>query len=193
MTGRLINTFVKIFLLLMKIIIGLGNPGKEYKNTRHNAGFLCVDFLQQAFGFEPFTSDKKMSAEISSGTRNGEKVLLVKPMTFMNNSGTAVQALLQFYKLTPADIIIIHDDIDIASGTYKTTLSSRPAGHNGVADIMEKIGTQDFFRIRLGIGRPTEILGICIPPHDYVLQKFGEEELTKLQTLFPKIATEILP
>jgi len=193
MTGRLINTFVKIFLLLMKIIIGLGNPGKGYKNTRHNAGFLCVDFLQQAFGFEPFTSDKKMSAEISSGTRNGEKVLLVKPMTFMNNSGTAVQALLQFYKLTPADIIIIHDDIDIASGTYKTTLSSRPAGHNGVADIMEKIGTQDFFRIRLGIGRPTEILGVCIPPRDYVLQKFGEEELTKLQTLFPKIATEILP
>ncbi len=184
---------MKIFLLLMKIIIGLGNPGREYETTRHNAGFLCVDFLRQEFGFEPFALDKKMSAEVSTGTRNGERILLVKPMTFMNNSGTAVQSLLQFYKLTPADIVVIHDDLDITPGTYKITLSSRPAGHNGVADIIEKLGTQDFFRIRLGIGHPTEILGVCMPSHDYVLQKFKEEELTKLQELFPEVAIEILP
>lgn len=176
----------------MKLIIGLGNPEKEYRTTRHNAGFLCLDFLQKAYGFEPFTLDKKMSAEISTGTQNEEKMLLVKPTTFMNNSGTAVQALVQFYKLSPADIIVIHDDLDIESGTYKTTLSSRSAGHNGVTDIIEKLGTQDFFRIRLGISRPIAPEGACISVHDYVLQKFGEEELTRLQKLFPQVKEDVL-
>lgn len=175
----------------MKLIIGLGNPGKEYAETRHNAGFLCLDFLQQDFGFEPFTPDKKMSAEISTGTLHGDKILLVKPATFMNNSGTTVQALLQFYKLTPADIVVIHDDLDIALGTYKTTLSSRAAGHNGVSDIIEKLGTQDFFRIRLGIDRPIAPEGACISVHDYVLHDFSPEERTKLQELFPKVKEEI--
>lgn len=176
----------------MKLIIGLGNPGKEYEITRHNAGFLCLDFLQKALGFKPFTLDKKMFAEISTGTQNGEKILLVKPTTFMNNSGTAVQALVQFYKLSLADIIVIHDDLDIEKEAYKTTLSSRPAGHNGVADIIEKLGTQDFFRIRLGIGHPNSEEGSCISTHDYVLQKFGKEELTKLQNLFSKVKEEVL-
>lgn len=182
----------------MKIIVGLGNPGKEYETTRHNAGFLCLDFLQKEFGFGPFTPDKKMSAEICSGTIGDEKVFLVKPTAFMNDSGTAVQNLITFYKLSPADIIIIHDDLDIASGTYKTTLSSRSAGHNGVADIIEKLGTQDFFRVRLGIGRPAQSQTIvageppvapetCVSAHTYVLQKFSSEELSLLQALFPSV------
>jgi PTH1 family peptidyl-tRNA hydrolase len=161
----------------MKAIIGLGNPGKEYEKTRHNAGFLCVDFLRQASDLAAFAADKRMSAEISSGIIGGERVMLVKPQTLMNNSGTAVQALLRFYKLSPADIAIIHDDLDIAPGTYKTTSSSRAAGHNGVQDIIERLGTHDFFRIRLGIGRPAETAGACISPHSFVLQSFSEEEL----------------
>lgn len=176
----------------MKLIIGLGNPGKEYEKTRHNAGFLCADFLQKEFGFEEFASDKKMSALISNSSIDGKKVLLIKPDTFMNESGTAVQTLLNFYKLSPSDIAIIHDDLDIAPGVYKTTLSSRAAGHNGVQDIIDKLGTQDFFRIRLGIGRPTEVSGICMPSHDFVLQNFSSDELTKLQELFPKAKEEIL-
>jgi PTH1 family peptidyl-tRNA hydrolase len=141
---------------------------------------------------EPFALDKKMSATIASKTIGSEKVLLVKPDTFMNHSGVAVQALLQFYKLSPADIAVIHDDLDIAPGTYKTTVSSRAAGHNGVQDIIDTLGTQDFFRIRIGIGHPTEVLGACMPAHDFVLQNFSPEELAALTGLFPKIKEDIL-
>jgi len=177
----------------MKLIIGLGNPGKEYERTRHNAGFLCIDFLQQALSFESFSLDKKMSAEISVSSIDSEKIFLVKPTTFMNHSGTAVQSLIQFYKLSPADIVVIHDDLDIPLGTYKTALSSRSAGHNGVADIIEKLGTQDFLRLRLGIDRPTVPEGACssISIHDYVLHNFSSEELSRLQETFPRIKTDI--
>lgn len=176
----------------MKLIIGLGNPGEEYVNTRHNAGFLCVDFLQRAFDFEPFALDKKMSARIASGVIGGQKILLVKPETFMNHSGGTVQALLHFYKLSPADIAVIHDDLDIAPATYKTTASSRAAGHNGVQDIITQLGTQDFFRLRLGIGRPADVTDTCMPSHDFVLKNFSSEELTHLSTLFPQVQAEIL-
>lgn len=168
----------------MKIVIGLGNPGEKYTTTRHNAGFLCMDFLQKEFEFEPFAPDKKMSADISSGTIGSEKVLLVKPTTFMNDSGIAAQALLAFYKCSPADIVVIHDEIDLPLGTYKTTLSSRSAGHNGVQNIIDHLGTQDFFRIRLGVGRPDTKEGACISIHDYVLQKFLSLELESLGKIF---------
>jgi len=176
----------------MKLIIGLGNPGKKYEKNRHNAGFLCVDSLQKEWGFEAFTPDKKMSASISSGMLGSEKALLIKPGTFMNASGAAVQALMHFYKLSPQDILIIHDDLDIAPGAFKTTPSSRSAGHNGVQDIIDKLGTQDFFRIRLGIGHPLGEPDVCISPHDFVLQNFTPEELTKLRELFPQVKEEIL-
>lgn len=176
----------------MKLIIGLGNPGDIYTMTRHNAGFLYLDFLQKEFGFEPFAPDKKMSADRAAGMIGGQKVLLIKPSTSMNNSGTAVLALLQFYKLSPSDITVIHDDLDIAPGTYKITPSSRAAGHNGVQNIIDTLGTQDFCRIRLGIGRPTEVSGVCMPAHDFVLQNFSPEELANLALLFPKIKEEIL-
>lgn len=174
------------------MIIGLGNPGEEYERARHNAGFLCADFLQKEWGFAAFTLDKKTSASLSSGTLNSEKILLVKPDTFMNASGTAVQALINFYKLSPQDIVIIHDDLDITPGTFKTTLSSRSAGHNGVQDIIDKLGTQDFSRIRLGIGHPVNEPGACISAHDFVLQNFSPKELTELQKLFPQVKKEIL-
>lgn len=176
----------------MKLIIGLGNPGTQYALTRHNAGFLCLDFLQTALDFEPFIADKKMSALITSQTIKNHPVLLVKPETFMNHSGIALLALLQFYKLTPADIVVIHDDMDIAPGTYKPTASSRSAGHNGVADIIDTLGTQDFFRIRLGIGRPAEVTGVCVPSHNFVLQNFSTSELATLTEMFPKVQADIL-
>ena len=176
----------------MKLIIGLGNPGNAYKNNRHNAGFLCMDFLRQTFDFEPFAMDKKVSAEISSGMRNTEKILLAKPDTFMNDSGTSVNALRQFYKLSPSDIAIIHDDIDIALGTYKTTNSSRSAGHKGVQNIIDKLGTQDFFRIRIGIGHSTETAGNYLSAHDFVLQDFSDVELEALSGLFPNVKEKIL-
>lgn len=176
----------------MKLIIGLGNPGKNHLLTRHNAGFLCLDFLQKAFQGGEFRFDKKMSAQISEGSLRQEKVLLVKPATFMNASGTTVSQLVHFYKLTPEDIAVIHDDLDITPGTFKATSSSRAAGHNGVSDIIEKLGTQDFYRIRLGIGRPSATLDTCIASHDFVLQNFSPEELSTLSQLFPQVQDELL-
>jgi len=171
----------------MKLIIGLGNPGKEYTHTRHNVGFLFIDFLREKLGFSPFTTDAKMLAETSTGAINGEKIVLVKPTSFMNNSGSTVQNLLQFYKLSSQDIIVIHDDLDITTGSYKQTFSSRSAGHNGVQDIINKLGTQDFLRIRIGIDKPLVEKGEYIPIEKYVLHNFLPEEMKKIQGLFPTV------
>lgn len=165
----------------MKIVIGLGNPGKKYTDTRHNAGYLALDVLAETHPFGSWEEKKKLLATIAEGQIDGEKVLLVKPSVFMNESGQTVRKILDFYKLTPADLVVLHDDLDIAPGTIKTTLSSRAAGHNGVADIIEYLGTQDFKRYRIGIGRPTEVLGACQPSHDYVLNTFTLPERTLLQ------------
>jgi peptidyl-tRNA hydrolase, PTH1 family len=168
----------------MKILIGLGNIGNEYTNTRHNAGFLAVDFLQSHFNFSNWTEKKDLKGFISEGKIRDEKVILLKPNTLMNNSGEAVSKILHYYKLTPADIVILHDDLDITSGTLRETLSSRSAGNNGVQSIIDHLGTQDFRRIRIGIGRPAEVLGHCEPSHDYVLRPFLKDERASLDTLF---------
>lgn len=173
------------------LIIGLGNPGAEYVRTRHNAGFQALDFLATAFATPEFRSEEKFFAELASALVDGKKIVLVKPMTYMNESGKAVRALLDFYKLEPKDIVVIHDDLDIAPRTLRTTDSSRPAGHNGVASIIEHLGTQDFFRIRLGIGRPAETEGVCMPSHDYVLGRFSDEEYAALEKLFPEIEAHV--
>lgn len=169
----------------MKLIIGLGNPGKKYEMTRHNAGFLYADFLRQELGFPSFVLDKKMSAEISSGKINNEKILIVKPQTFMNLSGEAVLKLLQFYKLSHSDIIVIHDDLDIALGKFKVAVSSRSAGHNGVQSIIDVLGTKNFRRIRLGICPIGHIRPI--QPEDFVLQDFLPDELAGLSRVFSEV------
>lgn len=167
----------------MTIIIGLGNPGTEYAGTRHNIGFLALDRLRASFAAPEFHPDTKFFSEISSFVHDGKKVILAKPLTFMNESGRAVRALLDYYKLGPESLIVIHDELDLAPGTLRTTESSRSAGHNGVQDIIDTLGTQDFYRIRLGIGRPVETDGVCIPSHDYVLRRFSETESTELVPL----------
>lgn len=171
------------------IIIGLGNPGTEYEHTRHNAGFIALDYLREQFGASDFQADPKFFAELSTAIVSGRKMILVKPATYMNESGRAARALLDFYKLTPADFIVLHDDLDIAPGTLRTTESSRSAGNNGVESIIEHFGTQDFFRIRIGIGRPVEVAGVCMPSHDYVLGRFSDDEFTVLEKLLPEIKT----
>lgn len=158
------------------LIVGLGNPGPEYISTRHNIGFLALDHLRAVFGAPEFRPEAKFSAELSSAIIDGHKVILAKPTTYMNESGRAVRAILDYYKLDVSALIVIHDDLDIAPGTFRITDSSRAAGHNGIQNIMDVLGTQDFFRIRLGIGRPVEIEGICMPSHDYVLGRFSSEE-----------------
>jgi len=178
----------------MKLIIGLGNPGKQYLQTRHNAGFQALDFLCKHFNFEKFHQESRFFAEMSVGTIHGEKYLLIKPSTFMNQSGKTVHLFIQYYKLTQNDIIVLHDDLDIALGMIKTTSSSRAAGHNGVQNIIDQLDTQDFFRIRLGIGRPSSssqspnaISSSCQSTHDYVLEKFSATEQLLLESLFPSL------
>lgn len=172
----------------MKLIIGLGNPGEKYKNNRHNAGFIMLDKIQKKLSFPEFYFEKKFNAEISEGPN---KILLVKPQTFMNNSGEAVQKILSYYKLMPNDLIVIHDDLDIEIGNYKISSDSSAAGHNGVQDIMNKLGTQNFKRIRIGVeaagGRQNRI----ISGEDFVLQDFTEEEIKKIASIESAILSEL--
>lgn len=162
-------------------IVGLGNPGKKYINTRHNLGFLALEYLHQAWGGSEWRLEKKFQAELSEAIHAGRKIFLVKPQTFMNKSGESVQALLAFYKAGPDNLIVLHDEVDIPFGRVKTTLSSRAAGHNGVKDIIEKLGTQDFRRLRLGVGKSDNP---NISVSDHVLGIFTASEQEKLSDVF---------
>ncbi len=171
----------------MKLIIGLGNPGKEYERTRHNVGFLFSDFLRAKWEFSEFTEEKRFSCRVSSGTRGIEKHFLVKPETFMNRSGDTVSGIMSFYKLSPEDILVVHDDLDIPFGSWKASKGSGSAGHNGISDIIGKIGTKDFRRIRIGIGRPEGDRD----PADYVLDRFTSEEEARLPEIFEDIFSSL--
>lgn len=171
----------------MRIIIGLGNPGEQYLGTRHNLGFWALDAYAQRFPDALFKEESKFFAEIAVVERSGEKLLLVKPQTFMNDSGKTVRALVDFYKLNPADLLVLHDDLDLPLTGVRITDSASAAGHNGVADIIERLGTQDFARIRIGIGRPADVLGACMEGHAYVLGKLTEGEITAQNEKLPQI------
>ncbi len=174
----------------MKIIVALGNPGEKYKNTRHNVGFLALDFYLKTLGnIAPACT--KFNSELVEASFGSQKIFFIKPQTFMNNSGEAVAEVVNFYKANVSnDLLIIHDEIDLPFGSIRTTDSSSPAGHNGVKDIIEKLGTQDFHRIRIGVeSRPSRDV---IPTEAFVLQNFTDEEVGKLQTdVFPKVEIEI--
>ena len=176
----------------MKLIFGLGNPGEKYEFTRHNAGFLALEELRRELTFPEFKFEKKWSAEISEGKYEGDKIVLVKPQTFMNKSGETVRKVMDFYKLSPEDITILHDDLDIALGKIKLVTDSSSAGHNGVQNIIDLLGTQQFKRFRIGIGEKTVELPQCrIGAHDFVLGKFTEEEIEQLKKSFSEISKDI--
>lgn len=175
----------------MKIIIGLGNPGSEYDNTRHNAGFMMVDRFKEKNGFSDFQFNKKFNCEIASAQED-DKLVIAKPQTFMNNSGEAVRSLLDFYKLSPDDIIVVHDDLDIELGKYKVATDSSSAGHHGVQDVFDKLGTQKICRIRVGVGQVKDGALVCrLDASDYVLQKMSPEELNIMDSLTENILKEI--
>lgn len=161
----------------MKAIIGLGNPGGEYKNTRHNIGFSLADDLKEHWDFPLFSQNERFSAMISSGKFSAETTHLVKPLTFMNASGKTVSQIKEYYQLQLSDILIIHDDIDIEFGKWKFTQSSRSAGQRGVQNIIDLLGTQDLPRLRIGVGYRPEL----IPTNAFVLGKFSADEQTKLK------------
>jgi len=177
----------------MFLLIGLGNPGKEYANTRHNIGFSCLDFVRKQWEFPSFRENSSFRAECSEGRVSTEKVLLVRPSTFMNRSGDAVRNISQFYKIKPQHIAIIHDDLDIPLGEARESFGSRSAGHNGVEDIIGALGTKDFLRFRIGI-KHTEENAEKIPEKDsatFVLEPFSNHEHALIEATFPKIATAL--
>lgn len=171
----------------MKLIIGLGNPGKEYVRTRHNVGFFLLDKMQELFELPEFKFDKHSNADISKGLLEKKRVVLAKPQTFMNNSGQAVRSLLSFYKLTPADLIVIHDDKDIPLGKFRVQSNRGAAGHNGIKSLFDSLGTQDFLRLRVGIAPEKPITDTA----DFVLAPFAKDEQQKLQTIFDHVVIEV--
>ena len=151
----------------MKLIVGLGNPGSDYCDTYHNVGFCTVDVLASRFSLPDFALDKKSNAFLSEGVLFGQKTLFVKPNTYMNLSGDAVGFLSRYYKIPPQDIIVIYDDIDIPKGTVRARLSGSAGTHNGMRDIVKKLASTDFARVRVGIGLKPEYMALA----DYVLSK----------------------
>jgi peptidyl-tRNA hydrolase, PTH1 family len=142
--------------LPIKLVVGLGNPGLEYEQTRHNAGFWFVDALARELGAS-FNKESKFHGEVAKAMK-GSSVWLLKPMTFMNRSGQAVGALAKFYQITPAEILVAHDEMDLPPGGVKMKIGGA-AGSNGIKDIVNHLGTRDFWRLRLGIGHPRELAG----------------------------------
>ncbi len=154
----------------MYLIVGLGNPGRQYTGTRHNVGFMMLDYLAETFHMN-FT-DSKWKALVSKGFVWNESVVLLKPETFMNLSGRAVSQAVRFYKLNPADVIVIHDDLDMEFGRIKITAGGGDGGHKGIRSSIEHLGTKDFPRVKIGIGRPAS----PVLPEKYVLGKFDVAE-----------------
>lgn len=167
----------------MRLIVGLGNPGKQYEQTRHNIGFMALDAIADRFGFPAFQENKKFFGLVSEGSIQNEKTLLLKPQTFMNFSGKSVRAAMDFYKISLADISLIHDDVDLELGTYKITENSRSAGHRGVQNVIDTLGTQEFRRCRIGAGPVPENM----ETDAFVLKKMHDEDLKILGEVFEKI------
>jgi PTH1 family peptidyl-tRNA hydrolase len=153
----------------MRLVVGLGNPGARYARNRHNIGFLAVDALARRYGFAAFRD--RFKGEIAEGAIGEARILLLKPQTFMNDSGEAVLAAMSFYKIPPGEIAVIHDDLDLKPGKVRVKRGGGNAGHNGLRSIDALIGP-DYWRVRLGIGHPG-VRELVLP---YVLQNFPTEE-----------------
>ena len=158
----------------MKLIVGLGNPGSEYENTRHNIGFQLLDFIVK--NKEIHFLRNKFNGEYAETFINGEKVILLKPLSFMNLSGSVVEKFVSFYKIDIHDILVIHDDLDMNFGRIKIVNNSSSGGHNGIKDIEKCLGTKNYARLKIGIANDKSM-----DTKDYVLGQFTEEERKILQ------------
>jgi PTH1 family peptidyl-tRNA hydrolase len=169
----------------MLLIAGLGNPGPQYAGHRHNIGFMALDAIQRDPSFRPWT--KKFKGEFSEGQIGTEKVLLLKPLTFMNDSGASVAAAASFYKLEPGHIIVIHDELDLAPGKVRVKTSGGNGGHNGLRSIDAHLGSKDYRRVRLGIGHP----GSKERVHGHVLSDFHKVDRDWLEPLIEAVARNV--
>lgn len=156
----------------MKLVVGLGNPGRKYEATRHNAGFWWIERLARAVHGE-FRHEARFHGDVAKVATPGGELWLLKPATFMNQSGRAVAALAGFYKLAPGQLLIVHDELDLPPGTVRLKNGGGTGGHNGLNDIAAQLGTKDFWRLRIGIGHPRNQTATEQEVLDYVLHKPG--------------------
>ena len=177
------------------IVVGLGNPGQKYEMTRHNAGFLALDLLAQRLGAGPIRQAKCQSL-YTCCTLEGRSLLLMKPQTFMNLSGDSVQPLMAWYKITSEHLLVIHDELDLPPGRIKLKKGGGIAGHNGLKSIVQRLGTQDFCRLRIGVGRPPDknaviswVLG-HFPPQESALAEHSVKEAVDAVCYFTKYGPE---
>ncbi len=165
----------------MKIIAGLGNPDDKYKFTRHNIGFMALDFLAYKWNFE-FKFESKFNAQVAKISHNGESLVMVKPMTYMNLSGKAIQAVMSFYKVEKEDLLVIYDDIDMSLGQMRFRAKGSDGGHNGIKSIINSLGNNnEFDRLKLGIGPQPNM-----PSESFVLQNFTQEQLVDVKEVLKK-------
>lgn len=164
----------------MKLIVGLGNPGQEYQNTRHNIGFSLLDYIVKEKGLK--FKKEKFNAKFLEYNYNGEKIIFVKPLSYMNLSGKVVRHFVNFYKIDLDDILIIQDDLDMNFGKIKIVFNSSSGGHNGIKDIERNLGSKKYARLKIGIANDKNI-----DTKDYVLGKFNNDELKVLESDFKKL------
>ncbi len=174
----------------MFYIVGLGNPGAQYAQTRHNIGFVVLDACVASWGLSLPTLKKKYQGDVSEGECGAASVMLLYPQTFMNNSGLAVASLLP--KDSLSRLVLVYDDVDLPIGTVKVSFGNGAGGHNGVASVIERLGSKDFIRVRIGVAKVGEETGKPIRPTgdelaSYVLGKFSPAEQTVVEALLPKI------
>ena len=167
------------------LFVGLGNPGKEYDLTRHNVGFMTLDYFIKQNNLPAFKDNKKFEGQLSEGTLNNKRLILLKPTTFMNNSGQAVQKVANFYKIKPENIIAIYDELALPFGQIRTRIGGQDAGHNGVKSLISHL-SQNFGRIRIGINNE---LSTKATTTDFVLKKFTKDEQEKLEAIISEAST----
>jgi PTH1 family peptidyl-tRNA hydrolase len=170
-----------------RLVAGLGNPGREYARNRHNIGFMVVDELSRRHRVDAFRG--KFGGEVAQGEIAGHKVILLKPMEYMNLSGRAVQRAAAFYQVEPKDIVVVHDEIDLELGRLKLKVGGGHAGHNGIRSIIQDLGSAEFVRVRLGVGRPGGGGGGNVSNH--VLGDFGKAEQTEAEILIKEAADAV--
>ncbi len=171
---------------MIKLIVGLGNPGQQYEKTRHNAGFLFLDHLLSEYSGS-WASESKFHGVVATSFVGGNKVILLKPHTFMNRSGLSVGSVARYYKFNSEEILIVHDELDFSAGAVKLKKGGGHAGHNGLRDIIANLGERDFYRARIGIGRPAS----GKPVADYVLSDPTKEEQRLMLSAFELFESQI--
>ena len=171
----------------MYVILGIGNPGKKYDRTRHNIGFIAMDYMESKYGIK--INKIKHKALIGEGNIAGEKVVLVKPQTYVNLSGESLREICAFYKIAPQEVIVIHDDVSLEVGKIRIRKKGSDGGHNGIKSIIYQLKSDEFIRIKLGVGKPPENFDLA----DWVLGKFSKEGISHMSAAVDAVVEDAIP